>query len=117
MLGTGNRLSSILDVKIKNISIDEQYVLVEKTKNKRQQLIPLSKTLAKVLQEYITYRKGTPEDYLFCSVSGEQLARTGLINSIRRYNVQRGVTKTSIHLFRHTFAKKWILAGGDIFRL
>lgn len=25
--------------------------------------------------------------------------------------------KTSIHLYRHTFAKKWILAGGDIFRL
>jgi len=27
------------------------------------------------------------------------------------------VQKTSVHLFRHTFAKKWILSGGDIFRL
>ena len=27
------------------------------------------------------------------------------------------MTKTSIHLFRHTFAKNWILSGGDIFRL
>ena len=25
--------------------------------------------------------------------------------------------KTSIHQFRHTFAKKWILNGGDMFRL
>jgi integrase/recombinase XerD len=25
--------------------------------------------------------------------------------------------KTSAHLYRHTFAKNWILNGGDIFRL
>ena len=25
--------------------------------------------------------------------------------------------QTSIHLFRHTFAKNWIMGGGDIFRL
>ncbi|RHP70371.1 hypothetical protein DXA59_05185 [Clostridium sp. OF03-18AA] len=29
----------------------------------------------------------------------------------------KGVEKTSAHLYRHTFAKKWILNGGDIFRL
>ena len=27
------------------------------------------------------------------------------------------MNKTSCHLFRHTFAKKWVLSGGDIFRL
>lgn len=31
--------------------------------------------------------------------------------------MSRNVNKTSCHLFRHTFAKNWILAGGDIFRL
>ena len=33
------------------------------------------------------------------------------------YNHNRGIKKTSLHLFRHTFAKKYLLAGGDIFRL
>ena len=33
------------------------------------------------------------------------------------YNRSKGVEKTSAHLYRHTFAKKWILNGGDIFRL
>ena len=37
--------------------------------------------------------------------------------SIRQYNRSRGVEKTSIHLFRHTFAKMYIQAGGDPFRL
>lgn len=30
---------------------------------------------------------------------------------------KRGVSKTSLHLFRHTFAKNWILAKEDIFKL
>jgi integrase/recombinase XerD len=34
-----------------------------------------------------------------------------------KYNLARGVEKTSIHLYRYTFAKNWILNGGDIFRL
>lgn len=36
---------------------------------------------------------------------------------LARYNRSRGVEKTSAHLYRHTFAKKWIMNGGDIFRL
>lgn len=34
-----------------------------------------------------------------------------------RYNNSRGVTKTSVHIYRNTFAKHWILSGGDIVRL
>ena len=30
-----------------------------------------------------------------------------------KYNQSRGVQKTSIHLFRHTFAKNYILNSGD----
>lgn len=40
-----------------------------------------------------------------------------LNSAIRRYNLSREVKKTYIHLFRHTFAIKWILRGGDPFRL
>jgi len=69
------------------------------------------------LQEYIKYRKGTNEDYLFCTATGTKLARDTIKNSISKYNRSRGVSKTSIHLFRHTFAKNWILNGRDIFRL
>ena len=38
--------------------------------------------------------------------------------SIARYNTRRGVRKTSIHLFRHTFARKYLIdCGGDAFTL
>lgn len=102
---------------MKDIDFETNYVLLERTKNRKQQMIPLSRTIAMVLQEYLIYRIGTGDDYLFCSATGEQLTRFTFAQSIRRYNRNRGVMKTSVHLFRHTFANKWILAGGDIFRL
>ena len=40
-----------------------------------------------------------------------------LQGAIRRYNLSRGVSKTSLHLFRHTFAKNYILVGGGMVQL
>ena len=49
---------------------------------------------------------------------GEQLTENALRLAVARYNKSRGVTKTSIHLFRHTFARKYLIdCGGDAFTL
>lgn len=117
LLSTGNRASTIVNIKIKDIDFENNIITLEKTKNRRQQLIPISKTLSEILREYLQYRNGETEDYLFCSIYGAKLTVNALEHSIRKYNFRRGVNKGSIHLFRHTFSKKWILAGGDIFRL
>ncbi|WP_427340272.1 tyrosine-type recombinase/integrase [Caloranaerobacter sp. DY30410] len=117
LLGTGNRLSTVVNLKIKDIDFENGLIKIEKSKNRRQQVIPLSKTLERILLEYIQIRRGEPDDYLFCNIYGQKLTTNALSTAIRKYNQKRGVMKTSIHLFRYTFAKKWILAGGDIFRL
>lgn len=117
LLGTGNRLATMVNVKIEDVDLNNYALLLKTTKNRQQQVIPISSTLANVLKEYLLYRKGEPSDYLFCNRYGKQLHKSGVENVISKYNRTRGVNKTSIHLFRHTFAKKWILAGGDIFRL
>lgn len=62
-------------------------------------------------------RKGSEEDYLFCSVFGEQVTRTRLFNSMQDYNKKRGVNKSGLHRYRHTFAKKWILNGSNTLKL
>lgn len=117
LLATGNRLNTIINLKIEDIDFDNNLTSMKTTKNKKQQLIPMSLTLRKILIEYLQYRKGIPDDYLFCTNTGTQLNTVSLQHTIRLYNHSRGVNKTSILLFRHTFAKKWILSGGDIFRL
>lgn len=77
----------------------------------------MTHSLTIVLTEYLKYRKGNLEDYLFCGKYGNKLTTRGMQNAIENYNKSRGVNKTSVHLFRHTFAKNWILNGGDIFKL
>jgi len=104
-------------LKISDIDFQNHEILLKKLKNRRQYIIPLSVRLEKILLDYLLYRKGESEDYLFCNRYGQKLQKATLATSIRRYNLARGVEKTSIHLYRHTFAKNWILNGGDIFRL
>jgi len=116
-LGTGNRLRTALNLEIGHLDFENNLIFMGKTKNGRQQLIPMSKSLSEVLQEYLIYRQGEKSDYLFCNQHGQQLTRDGLATIFQKFHHSRGVEKTSLHAYRHTFAKKWILNGGDIFRL
>jgi len=117
LLATGNRLRTMINLKIGDIDFDNNLICMLKTKNKKQQIIPLSKQLKPILQEYLRYRKGSANDYMFCSMHGTQLSTSGVEGVISKYNRGRGVESTSIHKYRHTFAKKWILNGGDPFTL
>jgi len=116
-LSTGNRLSTVANIRIGDVRLLDGEIFIRKTKQKRQYIIPISSGLREVLQEYLRYRKGTPGDFLFVTVYGEQFTKDTMGECLRLYNVSRGVAKTGIHLFRHTFAKNWIMNGGDIFRL
>ena len=117
LIGTGARISTALDIKIEDIHFNSGMIALKKTKNRKQQMIPLSATLAEILREYLQVRGGNPEDYLFCNEYGEQASIRTYQQLVRRYNVKHDVNKTSCHLFRHTFAKHFIMAGGDMFRL
>lgn len=117
LLATGNRISTAVNVKIGDLHFEERIIVLRKTKNRQQQIIPMSEALERVLREYLAYRGGSPDDYLFCNYRGEQSCTGTYQKLVKVYNRSRGVMKTGCHLFRHTFAKKWILAGGDGFRL
>lgn len=116
-MATANRANTVINIKIGHIDFESHELKIMTAKNKVQYIIPLSSEYEKILIEYLAYRGGEPDNYLFCSIHGEQLTRDGLKTIIKKYNNSRGVLKTSIHLYRHTFAKKWILNKGDIFRL
>jgi integrase/recombinase XerD len=117
LLGTAVRLKTLVNIKIKDVDLENSNLLLANVKNRKQQIIPISKSLNEILQEYLDIRKGEEEDYLFPTEHGKKMKKSSAIVAVNRYNKRRGVEKTSIHLFRHTFAKKWIKNGGDIFRL
>ena len=117
LLATGNRLGTVCELRNKDIDFDSNTIHLRKLKTRKAYTIPLSSALEKVLAEYAQYRKGEAEDYLFCNKYGDKLQESSLNTAIYRYNRRRGVSKTSVHLYRNTFAKTYITNEGDIARL
>ena len=113
LLSTGNRLATVLNVKIEDVDFVNNLIKLNKLKNRKQQYIPMSSGLKDVLKTYLRLWEHTDTDYLFPEYEGKQLSTRGAQWSIRNYNLNRGVMRTSIHLFRHTYAKYYIVAGGE----
>ena len=52
------------------------------------------------------------------TTNGGMLSRNGLKLAIAHHNRSRGVERTSAHLYRHTFARKYLVdCGSDPFML
>lgn len=121
ILGTGARENTILNIKIGDVDLEEGYIIFNTTKAHKVVRIGLERKLNAILKEFVAYwRMGgdiSEDDYLFANEYDEPMTRSGLCSAIRHYNQRRGVSKTSIHLLRHTFAKNWITSGGDIITL
>ena len=119
VLATGNRASTICDVKISDINFAHKEITLGHTKNKKAQIIPLSSSLDTCLKEYIRFwRKNAPIDgWLFPSFGEDKLTTNALRLSFGRYCDARGVNKSSIHGLRHNFAKQWVKNNGNMFAL
>lgn len=116
-VATGVRRRSLINVKIGDLDFENDIIYIRVTKNRKTLIIPMGKTLKKVLYEYLKYRAGNDDDYLFCNLEGKQLTKDALNNIIKKYNNKRGVKKTGVHLFRHYFAKEYIQNGGNALKL
>ena len=114
---TGQRLSTVLNIKVCDLDLKNSKVKLIWNKDKIQKFMPLSSAIVGILQEYILVSALQADDYLFPEYEGQQLKRRGAEDAIGKYNRSRGVTKTSIHLFRHTFAKEYIQNGGSAVKL
>ena len=118
LFSTGVRQRSLINIKVKDVDFDNNVVYVNITKNRKPLLIPINQTMAHILNEYLKYRKhNNKEDFLFCNVFGEQLVKSTCYHMLYEYNKRRGVETTGIHRYRHTFARQWILNGGNVVSL
>lgn len=118
LFSTGVRQRSLLFIQIKDVDFDNRVVNIRVTKNRKTLIIPLNTTMISILREYLKFRQyKSKEDYLFCNVYGNQLCKTTSYHMLYFYNKSRGVETTGIHRYRHTFAKQWILNGGNVVTL
>lgn len=119
VLATGNRAATICNVKISDVNFAHREIVLQHTKNKKAQVIPLSSSLESCLKEYIRmWRKEASIDgWMFPNIGEEQLTTNALRLSFGRYCAARGVEKSNIHGLRHNFAKGWVRNNGNMYTL
>lgn len=118
LFSTGVRQRSLINIQVKDIDFDNNIVNIRVTKTRKPLLIPLNLTMINILKEFLRYRQNkNKDDWLFCNVYGQQLQKSTFYNMMCRYNHRRGVKTTGLHRYRHTFAKQWILNGGNVVTL
>lgn len=118
LMNCGCRSSTIRNIQNRDVDLDTRQIILRHNKNGKIQTVPLCSQMVTILREYMPIRGGKPEDYLFCDQYGGMLSMNGLRLAVARHNTSRGVEKTSTHLYRHTFARKYLVdCGGDAFML
>lgn len=118
LLNNGCRAASIRNIQNRDVDLKRRQIVLRHNKNKKIQVLPLCTQMVSVLADYMVIRKGSAEDYLFCNQFGDQLTESALRQAIAKYNMKRGVNKTSTHLYRHTFSRKYLVdCGGNAFTL
>lgn len=113
---TGCRRSTLINIKVEDLDIENGYCTFRHTKNRKRQVAPISFSMCNILEEYLEY---LPQNcvYLFPTISGEQMKVRSLTHTMEIYNKNREVYRTGCHKFRHWFAKTAVLNGMDIIRL
>lgn len=117
LLNSGCRAATVRNIQIQDVNLSAATITYRHTKNGSIQIVPLCSNMVSVLREYMRIRDGGSAEYLFPNENGQQLTESGLRQAIEKYNLSRGVEKTSIHLFRHSYAERYLKNGGNAFNL
>jgi site-specific recombinase XerD len=116
-LDTGLRLSEVASLRIGDVRPDGTLRVMGK--GAKERVVPLGGTARRGLVRYLASRGGvTPADPLFISRRRGPLSPRGMQQAIRKLGARAGVaTRSSPHTFRHTFARGYLVNGGDVFSL
>ena len=118
LLNSGCRAATIRNIQNQDVDLARKQIVFRHTKNGKIQVIPLCNAMVAILRDYMDIRGGGTKDFLFCNEYGNFLTENTLRLAIAAYNRARGIERTSLHAFRHTFARKYLVdCGGDAFSL
>ncbi|GIM46815.1 tyrosine recombinase XerC [Collibacillus ludicampi] len=124
LLESGCRINEVLSLKISNIDFQTRLITLpgSQNKNRRTRVIPISKDMVRLLMELIAENKTYFPDteYVFLTNYGEPISQRTIGRKIQEYGKKAGIAnqvRCSPHTFRHTFAKNFLMAGGDIIAL
>ena len=117
LLDTGIRASELCSLTIDNTDLETGTIKVI-GKGRKERIVPFGAAAKKALLRYLTtFRPESTSNRFFLSVAGELLSYNGLRLIIQRLAKRSGIERLHLHLFRHTFAVKYLTNGGDVMTL
>lgn len=119
LFSCGLRVSELVNLKLSDLYIDEEYVRVM-GKGSKERLVPISRKAIDELKNWFYDRnlmkiKPGEEDFVFLNRRGAHLTRTMILIMIKSQAKDAGIQKTiSPHTLRHSFATALLDGGADL---
>ena len=119
LFSCGLRVSELVNLKLSDLYIDEEYVRVM-GKGSKERLVPISRKAIDELKNWFYDRnlmkiKPGEEDFVFLNRRGAHLTRTMILIMIKSQAKDAGIQKTiSPHTLRHSFATALLEGGADL---
>lgn len=121
---TGIRKQEALDLTLADINITNDLIRIKKGKGQKERHVPIGRIMRRTLMQYLKVREEFLKDesckWLFVTHTDNRKLTPSAINGVfHRMKKELKLTgeKISCHTWRHTFAKNYLLNGGDIFSL
>lgn len=132
LYSTGLRISEATSLKNEDVDFERNHIIIRKTKNQRQRLIPLNCSMLQVMLQYRNARRrlplanvDSPGNFFFVSPSGKPLNKGNAYGWFRKILKKCGIPHTGknhgprVHDLRHTCAvhslMKQVKEGADIY--
>ncbi|WP_245741924.1 tyrosine-type recombinase/integrase [Anaerobacillus arseniciselenatis] len=114
LFSTGMRISELLGVKVNELDLESDMLLLKKTKTKKARVVALRNGFGDVLKHYIKINMLSDCDYLF-NKNGKKLSNGDVRSILNIYIQKANLPHVTIHSIRHSFATYMIDAGASIF--
>jgi site-specific recombinase XerD len=115
-LDTGMRLDELSGLQVDQVDLDQNVAYVM-GKGRRARAAPFGHRTAQAIDRYLRQRrrhKRADLPHLWLGVNGRPgMTDNGIGQMIRKRGTQAGIDDLHPHVFRHTFAHEWRMAGGD----
>ena len=118
MLDTGLRRREVYELPLEGIDQKEMTVTVF-GKGRKWRTIPYGRTTRRILDRHFRWRELVhPQcDRVFIDRTGNELSSDKMQYRLTQIREASGVTRLHLHLFRITYATRFLLNGGDSFLL
>ncbi|WP_243555969.1 tyrosine-type recombinase/integrase [Priestia megaterium] len=117
LLDTGIRSGECCSLQPENVDIKNRALLIENPKNNKQRYVYFSAKMANDLRRWLLYRDRFSEsEYLFPTTRGTMLDTNNFEKMLKQAGKRVGVA-IHAHQLRNTFAKYYLLNGGDFVTL